>query len=76
MAAYLGHYSEHDDWATPEDAAKLQAILRGLGRDAEFMVYTGTEHAFFNDDRPESYDPAAAAVAWDRTVSFLRSQLG
>lgn len=75
LSSYLGHYSEHDDWATPEEAARLEALLRGMGRDASFRVYPGTEHAFFNDDRPESYNAEAADEAWERTISFLRSKL-
>ena len=30
------------------------------------------EHAFFNDTRPEVYDPEASALAWQRTLAFLR----
>jgi carboxymethylenebutenolidase len=75
VAAFQGHYAEHDDWATPEIARRLESQLRGLGHTAEFFVYRGTQHAFFNDDRPESHDPGAAKIAWERTVEFLRSRL-
>lgn len=75
--AVLGHYAEHDDMAGPEVAADLEAQLKESGnRDVTVHVYPGTEHAFFNDDRPEVYNAEAAASAWKETIEFLRSRLG
>lgn len=74
-AAYLGHYAEHDEWAGPEVAAALERRLQDLGKDATFHVYPGTEHAFFNDDRPDNHDQHASALAWDRTIRFLHERL-
>jgi len=51
------------------------AQLEELGKEVEIHVYPGTDHAFFNDDRPEVYDAEASALAWDRTLAFLRSRL-
>ena len=50
--------------------------LKGLGKDVEFHVYAGADHAFFNDTRPEVYDAAASALAWERTIDFLHARLG
>ena len=75
VAAFQGHYAEHDDWAGPELARKLERQLQDLGLSAEFFVYPGTRHAFFNDDRPEDHDPEASQLAWQRTVEFLRTRL-
>lgn len=75
-AAYLGHYAELDDMAGPEGARRLETQLRDAGREATIHLYPGTQHAFFNDDRPEVHDPDASAVAWDRTISFLKDRLG
>lgn len=74
-AAVQGHYASDDDWASPEVARELEARLRALGRDAQVFIYDGCQHAFFNDSRPEVYNAQAAAVAWERTLSFLRSTL-
>jgi carboxymethylenebutenolidase len=74
-AAYLGHYAEHDEWAGPDVAVALEERLRGLGKEATFHVYPGTQHAFFNDDRPGSHDLAAADLAWERTLAFLHRHL-
>jgi carboxymethylenebutenolidase len=53
----------------------LQTKLRDLGKDATLYVHPGTEHAFFNDTRPEVYDAAESAIAFDRTVDLFRTSL-
>lgn len=75
-AAVLGHIAEKDEYFTPAAAAELESRLRALGKETTFHVYPGADHAFFNDSRPEVYDADASQLAWDRTISFLRAQLG
>jgi carboxymethylenebutenolidase len=72
----LGHYAEHDDFASPEKAQALEDELKKLGKQVQFYIYPGTTHAFFNDDRPEVYNDAAAKQSWDRTLAFFRENLG
>jgi carboxymethylenebutenolidase len=72
----LGLYAERDEFVPPEAARALETKLKELGKEAQFHVYPGTDHAFFNDTRPEVYDPEAAGDAWRRTLSFLREHLG
>jgi carboxymethylenebutenolidase len=43
--------------------------------NAQIHIYPGTQHAVFNDTRPEGYDEAAARLSWDRTVAFFREHL-
>ena len=71
-ATVVGEYAEHDDFASPAAAAALQEQLRALGKDATLHVHPGTQHAFFNDSRPDVYDAAASATAFARTLSLLR----
>ncbi len=75
-APVLGHYASEDGFFGPEAARALEARLQDLGKQATLFIYDGAEHAFFNDTRPEVYDAAASAVAWTRTIDFLREQLG
>jgi len=75
-APVLGHYAENDGFVTPAAVHQLDAELTRLGKEHEFHIYSGTDHAFFNDVRPEVYDARAAAAAWERTVEFFRRHLG
>ncbi len=75
-AAVLGHYAETDDFAPPKAALDMGVAIREAGGSAAINVYGGTQHAFFNDENPlGNYDPDAAAIAWQRTVAFLRQRL-
>jgi carboxymethylenebutenolidase len=75
--AVLGHYAELDGSASPQAARALEQTLKDAGNaDVEVYVYPGTDHAFFNDTRPEVYAPEAASLAWQRTVQFLHARIG
>ena len=74
-AAFLGHFAEGDEWEPEEGVKQLETQLRSAGRDANFHFYSGAGHWFFEDDRPDVYNPEAAQLAWDRTVSFFRDKL-
>ena len=74
-AAYLGHYAEDDSFLPPEKVALLEGELRAAGRRVAFYTYPGTKHWFFEADRPDAYNPDAAALAWQRTLAFLSAEL-
>ena len=75
QGAVQGHYAAEDGFASPEAVRALERQLKDLGKQVEMFIYPGTDHAFFNDTRPEVHDPAAASQAWSRTLDFLRSHL-
>ena len=75
-AVVEGHYAATDrGTAAPEAVKELEATLRAKGKNATFHVYPGTQHAFFNDTRPEVYDAVVAKTAWDRTLALFRANL-
>jgi carboxymethylenebutenolidase len=74
--AVLAHVAGNDEYFSPAAAHELEENLRGLGKEAEFHIYDGADHAFFNDTRPEVYDAAASTLAWQRTIDFLHAHLG
>jgi carboxymethylenebutenolidase len=74
-AAYLGHYAEADPWEPDEEVRAMEAALRAAGRAVTFYTYPGAGHWFFESNRPDAYHPEAAALAWERTIAFLREHL-
>ena len=71
-AAYLGHFAENDPFEPQSSVDNLEESLRRAGRPVSFYQYPGTGHWFFEPDRTDAYNPAAAALAWERTLTFLR----
>lgn len=74
-APVLGIYAEKDGFVTPDVVHKLEQELKSLGKQVETHIYPQTDHAFFNDTRPEVYNAEASADAWQRTIDFLRQHL-
>jgi carboxymethylenebutenolidase len=74
-AAYLGHFAGDDEYEPRSNVDSLEVSLRLAGCRVTFHRYPGTGHWFFEPDRLQAFDPAAASLAWDRTLSFLRSQM-
>jgi carboxymethylenebutenolidase len=73
--AVQGHYAERDGFFTPEAVRELEDQLRTLGKDVEMVIHPGVDHAFFNDDRPEVYDAAAATALWTAALAFFRQRV-
>ena len=73
-AAFLGHYAEGDEWEPDEQVRQLEEEIRAAGREVVFHRYPGAKHWFCEPDRPE-YAAAAATLAWERTLTFLRRHL-
>lgn len=75
-APFLGHFAANDDFEPTEAVQAFAEGLREGGRDVTFHTYPETGHWFFESNRPDAYNAAAAALAWERTVAFLHAQLG
>ena len=71
-AAYLGHYAANDPYEESDYVDAVEAAIRRENRPVTFHHYPGTGHWFAEPGRADAYDPAAAALAWERTMGFLR----
>lgn len=71
-AEYLGHFAESDEFEPQAAVDKMEADLRRAGRRLTLHRYPGTGHWFFERDRVEAYQRAAADQAWERTLAFLK----
>lgn len=70
---FLFHLAETDEWVSAASLKKLRKNLLAAGREAVYYEYPFTMHWFFESDRPDAFDKKAAALAWKRTVAFLRT---
>ncbi len=72
---FQGHFAQKDDWCTP---AAVDALAVKLEKSpAEHVVYRyDAAHAFMNEARPDVYDAGCAKQAWERTLEFLKRNLG
>lgn len=71
---FLGHFATRDDWCTPEKVDDFEARMKAAGLHPQIHRYEA-DHAFSNVTRPEVYDAAAAELAWQRTLDFLKQHL-
>jgi carboxymethylenebutenolidase len=71
----LGLFAEKDQFVNPATAKALDAAIKGAGKQSEIHIYPNVDHAFFNDERADAYNKAAADDAWRRTLAFFRQHL-
>lgn len=53
----------------------FEAALHAAGARYQLYRYEGVDHAFNNDANPARFNAEAAALAWARSVAFLRTHL-
>lgn len=71
-ASYLGHFAKDDEYEPQPNVDGLEAALKRAGRPVTIYQYSGTGHWFFEPDRVQAYNQAAADLAWERTLVFLK----
>ncbi|MBE9179079.1 alpha/beta fold hydrolase [Oculatella sp. LEGE 06141] len=71
----LGIFGEKDSSVPPDVVQALETNIRNAGGAIETHTYPNANHAFFNDSRPEVYNPTAAKDAWERTLTFLNDRI-
>ena len=69
------HYGGMDERVNAGIPAYEEA-LKKANIPYELYVYEGMQHAFHNDTGPTRYNEAAAKLAWQRTMAFLKGKLG
>jgi len=68
------HFAKIDNWCTPEAVDALEKILKNSSVKWELYRYDA-QHAFFNETRPDVYEPKSARLAWERSLKFLKENL-
>jgi len=73
-APLLLHYASLDQ-RIDAGIADYEAALKANNKTYEKYMYEGANHAFNNDTNAARYDREAAALAWGRTITFLKKYL-
>ena len=68
------HFAKRDNSVPEPQAREFVNELKSGGKTIDGYFYDA-DHAFFNDTRPEVYNPDAANLAWTRSLAFLRAHL-
>ncbi len=71
----LGFFGEQDTFVTPDAAKKLAEQIKQHGKQADFTIFPGVGHAFFNDTRKDVYNQELAKKSWTRMLEFFRQNL-
>jgi carboxymethylenebutenolidase len=72
-ASLLCHYGSLDTRINAGIEA-FEAALEANNKEFKSFMYEGAAHAFFNDTGSR-YHKEAAALAWERTIAFLKEKL-
>ncbi|MBI1350993.1 MAG: dienelactone hydrolase family protein [Actinomycetales bacterium] len=68
--------AESDEASNGPAIAEYTAAIAEAGGDVAVFDYPGSVHAFFNDARPEVFQPENSEAAWQVTLEFLNARLG
>jgi len=69
------HCAESDGTSAAPGIQEALSGIRTGGGSVEAFDYPGSKHAFFNNDRVEVYNPAAADLAWERVMQQFEATL-
>lgn len=73
-ASFLGHFGGLDEWVPESNIAYMEKGMNEHRVEHQFFTYPDAEHWFVETNRPE-YREEDTALAWQRTVKFLREKL-
>ena len=68
------HCGTADGNVSVADVKALEAMLKAQKTPVELHLYEGADHGFLAYTRP-TYNAAAGALSWERSVAFLRRHL-
>ncbi len=69
----LYHQAGKSAWATPDDVEQLRKTSAAYTKRVDIQCYPTASHAFCNEMKPSAYDAESTSLAWERTVTFLKS---
>jgi carboxymethylenebutenolidase len=74
-AFVLALFGGRDELIPADERREIEERLSAAGVPHELVTYPEAGHGFHCPDRPETYNEAAAADAWERILSALRAHV-
>jgi carboxymethylenebutenolidase len=71
----LGHFAQQDEWINQEMVDNFEYALLKAGKEYAIYWYDA-KHAFANPTQAPRYDAGSATLAWERSLAFLKKNLG
>ncbi|MXZ80696.1 MAG: dienelactone hydrolase family protein [Gammaproteobacteria bacterium] len=71
----LGHFATRDGWIDRDMVSGFETAMQSAGKSELTVHWYEADHAFANPTSAR-YDADDAALSWERTVEFLRQNLG
>lgn len=75
IAPVLGNFGALDKGVLPGDVRMFEKTMKNIQRRVDIKIYEGAGHGFENPENPDTYQPEAAADAWNRSIAFLNKSL-
>lgn len=69
------HKAQADEAHAGPRIDEYRGEIEAAGGSVTIFDYPNSDHAFFNNDRPEVYNEEHAQLAWKRSLEFFREQL-
>jgi carboxymethylenebutenolidase len=71
---WLGLYGDLDANIPTDEVEQLRNVIAGASVPAEIVRYADADHGFHCDERP-SFHAESSSDAWERTITFLSTNL-
>jgi carboxymethylenebutenolidase len=72
---HLFFWGGRDARILPEHVRAVEDALRAAGKTYVSVVFSDSQHSFFQDFLPERYDASAARQSWALAVAFLKEHV-
>jgi carboxymethylenebutenolidase len=74
-AKILGSFGGQDRGITPDSVRAFEAAMKKEGKSVDIKIYDDAGHGFENPVNKEGYRPQDTADVWQRTTTFLATNL-
>jgi carboxymethylenebutenolidase len=75
ISPWLGQFGDLDKGIPVDQVEALRRCAANAPDETEIYRYADADHGFNCNDRPNVYNPDAAALAWERTLAWFDTHI-